>query len=318
VDVVNLRIAAVVPCHNRKDKTLRFLKVFAAQTYSHLDLILVDADSKDGTIDAVRSLAPDTIIVSVDANHYWTAATNVGVKYALERDYDYILTINDDCVIEPGYVASLVSLAEKSQVKILGSRIDYLTYPGLVWSLGMQMDWKGHLCRLSYRDCNFTQLPDEVCSAELLKTDVLPGDGTLIHRSVFEKVGLYQARFLPHYLSDIELTLRASRAGFGVWVAPQIVLFDDSPTPRERKLMINSQAPMWQQFTDRFFHIRSGENFFFRSYVVLKYCPMTLKPWAMFRRFLAMGNWLLQYRKNRKTDFQAIETAINHPRVIHR
>ena len=78
-------IAAIVPCRNRKGKTLQFLQQISQQTYPDLTVIIVDADSTDGTPDAVKYYYPQAIVLQVDAEDYWSATTNAGVKRSEER-----------------------------------------------------------------------------------------------------------------------------------------------------------------------------------------------------------------------------------------
>lgn len=129
-------VSAVIPTRNRNDKTIRFLECFSKQTYPNLKIIMVDANSTDGTQYEVLSKFPRVTIIHVEDENYWTGSTNRGVKFALEDKSDFILTINDDSYVEPDYVTKLVELALKHNALILGSRIDYMIQPGLVWSMG--------------------------------------------------------------------------------------------------------------------------------------------------------------------------------------
>jgi GT2 family glycosyltransferase len=295
-------IAAVVPCYNRKAKTLRFVEAFVRQTYPDLALIIVDAGSRDGTIEAVRDRMPQAHVLSVSEDCYWAAATNAGVEFALAQGYDYIFTINDDSVISPDHINKLMEIATEHQAPILGSRIDYLDEPGLVWSLGMMVDWGRHLVAIRDRDRRFSDLPLEIQQAPLLPVDALAGNGILIHRSVFEAIGLYQAQYLPHYWADCEWTIRAQRAGFAVAVTPQTVLYDDYPTPTEREHLNASSVrePFFRALHYHLFHVRSGENLLAKCYLIWRHCPMPLKPWAFFRRGLSILNWCLHHLRTPK------------------
>ena len=82
-DVMGVTIAAIVPCRNRKGKTLRFLQQIFKQTYPGLMATIVDADSTDGTPEAIAYYYPKAIVLRVDAEDYWSATTNAGVKFAL-------------------------------------------------------------------------------------------------------------------------------------------------------------------------------------------------------------------------------------------
>ncbi len=312
-EIVMIRsIAAVVPCYNRKAKTLRFVEAFLQQTYPALALVIVDAASRDGTIEAVLDRMPQAHVLSVSEDCYWAAATNAGVEFALAQGYDYIFTINDDSVISPDHIAKLMQIATDHQAPILGSRIDYLDEPGLVWSLGVTVDWSRHLVAMRDRDRWFSDLPLDIQQAPLLLTDALVGDGVLIHRSVFEAIGLYQAQYLPHYWADSEWTIRAQRAGFAVAVTPQTVLYDDYPTPREREHLNASSVrePFFRALHYHLFHVRSGENLLAKCYIIWRHCPVALKPWAFLRRGLSIFNWCVQYFRSPKRP-----TA---PRPVHR
>ena len=95
------KVALVVPTHNRKAKTLRFLAQMADQTYVALQVIIVDAGSRDGTPEAVNQQFPLAVVLPVNARNFWAGATNAGVRYALEAGFDYVLTMNDDAVVQP-------------------------------------------------------------------------------------------------------------------------------------------------------------------------------------------------------------------------
>ena len=76
-----------------------------------LTVIIVDADSTDGTPEAVAHYYPKAIVLQVGAEDYWSATTNAGVRFALAHQFDYILTINDDCTIAPDHVQVLFDTA---------------------------------------------------------------------------------------------------------------------------------------------------------------------------------------------------------------
>ena len=103
------KVFAVIPTRNRKDKTLRFLKQFIQQEYNNLHIVLVDANSTDGTQDAIIRDYPQVKLIHVDDECYWTASTNRGVEYALANQADFILTINDDSYVDVNYVFDLVN-----------------------------------------------------------------------------------------------------------------------------------------------------------------------------------------------------------------
>ncbi|MEB3293384.1 MAG: glycosyltransferase family 2 protein [Synechococcales bacterium] len=291
-----LKVAAVVPCHNRKEKTLQFLDMFSRQMSDQADLrcdvVLVDAQSTDGTPEVVRTRFPDICLLHTHADSYWTASTNRGIEYALEQGYDYILTINDDALVEPGYVQALVQTAQHYRVPVLASRIDYQGKPGLVWALGTEFSWGIRLLHLQYHNVPARELPPQVRSQAVVDVEAAPGNGVLIHRSVFERIGLYAEHWVPHYHADSEFVIRAHRAGVRTCVAPQIVVYDDSPLPNQQHRAVPSQ-PFWSEFQFCFFKKKSSWFLPARIYLVLRYCPWYLKPIVLLQTtVVAMLGWI--------------------------
>ncbi len=294
---MDIRVAVIVPCRNRREKTLRFLKKIYQQVDVDLDVVIVDADSTDGTVEAVARDYPDTIVLRVGSDDYWSATTNAGVRFALVHRYDYLLTINDDCTIESDHVSVLLNTARQSQAKILGSRIDYLTQPGMVWSLGTSVIWGARILQLNAHNLLAKDLPKIWTENAVMPVDTMPGNGVLIHRSVFETIGLYEDRMLPHYHGDSEFVLRAKKAGIQAWVTGRTIVYDDSPPPPVQQQEKNQKPDrFWvQDFWQTFFHRRSGWYLKARVYLILNYCPGYLKPLTLVQGTIGvMIGWLGQ------------------------
>ncbi|MBH8552384.1 glycosyltransferase family 2 protein [Nostocaceae cyanobacterium CENA357] len=275
-------VSAVIPTRNRNDKTLRFLECFSKQTYPNLKIIIVDANSTDGTQDKILSRFPRVTVIHVDDDNYWTGSTNRGVKFALEEKSDFILTINDDSYVESDYVTNLVELALKHNTLILGSRIDYMIQPGLVWSMGSYSRWgTRHILQLSYNLKWSDNLPNDVIEKEIIEVEALAGNGVLINRQVFESIGLYNELFLPHYHSDSELIMRAIKKGIKVYSSVSVVVYNDCTLENFELRVTNLSALIAVYF-------RKKSNFFFLPifYIVLMYCPWGKKISTLVSVFL--------------------------------
>ena len=156
-------VAAIIPTFNRKDKLCRFLDLALAQTYPNLQVIIVDSSSSDGTAELVRERFPQVTLIRVSDREFWTGATNAGVRLALDRQVDFILTINDDAIISNDHVTKLVNIAQKYQLSILGNRIDYLVPKNRVWSLGAYSDWgTDRFLKLAYNNIDLSKIDPQI------------------------------------------------------------------------------------------------------------------------------------------------------------
>lgn len=289
-----IKIAAIVPCFNRKAKTLRFLNRITQQTYPSLDIIVVDASSSDGTQAAIQSQFPHITVLEVNSNCFWTASTNVGVRFALDAGYDYILTINDDAVVKEDYVAQILDIAQRYDIRILGSRIDYLPQPGLIWAIGTAVIWGTRLLKLNTHDVWENNLGEEFRSRDVIYVKAMPGNGVLIHRSVFEEIGFYNEKMLPHYHGDSEFVMRAVKHGIESGVTQRAIVYDDSPVPQEQQqTRYNRPTKFWiQDFFYTFFHRKSGWYLLPRVYLILQYCPWPRKIQTLLKGSLGvMMGW---------------------------
>ena len=154
------KVGAVIPTRDRKDKLFRFLDQFSRQTYPNLQIIVVDSNSTDGTRADIAGRFPQVTLICASDREYWAGATNSGVKAALENGCEYILTINDDSIVEVNYVERMVELARKHQALILGNCINYLSNPNLIWSLGTSNHWgTADFLSLNYHNVELDNLP---------------------------------------------------------------------------------------------------------------------------------------------------------------
>lgn len=271
-------VTAVVPTRNRQALTLRFLGQMAAQTYRPLAVVLVDAHSSDGTPEVVRQRYPSVAVLAARDRDFWAGATNQGVRYALATGTDYVLTINDDAVVEPDYLERLVAIAQAHDGQILGSQINYLADQNRIWALGSYTTWGTQdFLRLAYADQPQDQRPPAVAQAPLVAVDALPGNGVLIHRSVYRRIGLYRAGLLPHYHADSEFVMRAIRHGIPAYVTPQAIVYNDF-SPQQKQLPLRSLRGLAYTFG----HPKSHLYLPAVAYLFLRYCPLAQK-WPTLR-----------------------------------
>lgn len=85
-----MRIAALLTCFNRKEKTLQCLKSLF-QVLPGCIVFLVDDASTDGTSDAVKQLFPEVHIIRGDGNLFWSRGMFTAWKEAVKGNYNYLL-----------------------------------------------------------------------------------------------------------------------------------------------------------------------------------------------------------------------------------
>jgi GT2 family glycosyltransferase len=221
------RVAIVIPVHNNLQRTLRCLESLKRIHYANHSPLVIDDGSSDGTAGVLAERYPQVIVLQGNGNLWWAGATNRGVHYAVQNNYDFILTLNNDTQLDPPFLNYLVEAALKNPRTIVGSRINFLQQPSRIWALGATMRWhKGQIFHL-------LEHGEEETAARLQEpilrpVETLTGCGTLIPVDCFRETGYYDAQRFPQYHADAEFVLRAAKHGWRALVHLKAVVWNDA------------------------------------------------------------------------------------------
>lgn len=122
-------VSLILPSFNVTEHIERCLTSVLKQSYSDLEILAIDADSTDGTLDIIKKIAENDsrIRVLLSEKKSYGYQVNVGIK---EAKGDYIGVIETDDFIEPDMISYLYELLEESGAdfaKVDGEQ--YLTLP---------------------------------------------------------------------------------------------------------------------------------------------------------------------------------------------
>lgn len=218
------RVLIIILCYNGIDDTLACLASLRKLDYEHADHMIVDNASTDHTAAQVRALFPEVKVIETGANLGFAAGNNVGLRFALEHDYDYILLLNNDTEVEPNFLSALISAAESdTNIGIAGPSIVYHERPDLIWSAGGWIDWRrgcGLMIDIGERDTGRNK--------PIRNVDFVTGCALLVKRDVLEQVGALDERFYMYY-EETEWCVRAAKAGFRIVHVPQALIYHKIP-----------------------------------------------------------------------------------------
>ena len=214
------KVAGIVLNYNGKDLTLQTLESLHAMSFPALDLFVVDNGSGDGSFAAVAEAFPDVEQVRVEENRGVANGLNVGVRYVIDRDYDYLLLLNNDIEVDPEMLSEMVAVAESDKtIGCVGPKAYYYWERQVIWSAG------GRIC---FREAVTKERGmGEVDRGQYDQTeevDYINGCAILVRRSVMAEVGLYDPLF---YLAveDADWCMRMKRRGYRSVYAHKAVLW---------------------------------------------------------------------------------------------
>ena len=117
-----MKIAVLLTCHNRREKTLSCLKNLLEQNLEDIDLsvYLVDDGSSDGTSDAIKEHFPEVNIIEGNGELYWNRGMHLAWTTALKNpNWDAVLWLNDDTILNDGALKTIVKYATQYKNSII-------------------------------------------------------------------------------------------------------------------------------------------------------------------------------------------------------
>ena len=189
------------------------------------DLYVWDNDSTDGSPDFVQSRYPEAKLVRSTDNLFFAEANNMGMRYALEKGYDYVYLLNQDAWLAPDTLGTLLTAST--------AHPEYGVLSPLQMTDGFQE-----------LDTQFKRLLSKRWSVEPGSKDVMPdlighlkrvmAAHWLVPRKALEKVGLFSSLF-PLYGNDDNWCDRARYHGFKIGIVPEAKAVHDRAKREEAK-----------------------------------------------------------------------------------
>jgi GT2 family glycosyltransferase len=207
-------VSIVILTWNRKDDLLKTLKEVKGSTYADIEIIVVDNNSEDGTLEAIRERFANVNFIRLEKN-IGIAGYNAGMKRAKG---EYIVLLDSDSFPDKSAIERMVSLFE-SDKKIGAVAFDvHNTVVSSQWSV-----------------------VSNLIDFDLQKAgDVYGynGAGVGIRKECLEKAGyLFEPYFL--YFNEQDHAFRILQAGYKIKFHPGIIAYHKTSTTSR----VSSSAP---------------------------------------------------------------------------
>jgi GT2 family glycosyltransferase len=213
------RVVSVILNTNRRDDTLECLASLARGEYPNHQVIVLDNASTDGSAEAIREQFPDVDVLPLSENLGYAGNNNVGITAAVARGADWVFVLNEDTVLAPDCLASLMAVAERDPaVGVLGPMVYHHDEPEVIQSAGGKFSRSWDSFHLGQNT------PDQGRFTDPHPVDWISGCAILVRRAVIEQVGAFDPRYF-YFWEETEWCLRASRAGWRILHVPMAKLW---------------------------------------------------------------------------------------------
>jgi len=220
------KVELVIPVYNRRETTLQALRSLCRIADENLEvhIIVVDDGSTDGTSAAIFKDFPEVQIVPGDGTLHYAAGTNRGISAALERNPDYIVTMNDDAIYHEQFLQRLIKTSEKNSRSIVGSLLLLWNEPHKVFQVGFKWKTLEGGWQQTQNDTAF-DFPQKAFEVE-----GLAGNCILFPVEAIRECGLMDEIKFPHGWGDIQYVARMKKMGWRLLVEPKSLVWCEPNT----------------------------------------------------------------------------------------
>ena len=219
------KVSIIIVSFNVRSYLVSAIDSILKSNYSNYEIIVVDNNSYDNTVDIVSDKYPNVNIISNDENVGFGKAVNQGAKIA---SGDYFLILNPDTIIEEDMINDLIEYIESNKnIGMVGPKIlnsdgslqlsCKRSFPTIKTALpkifGLdklfpKSKWMGRY-NLTYLDPDDNHI-----------VDAISGSCMLIKESVFRKINGFDERFFM-FGEDIDICLRVWKENYQIHYYPK-------------------------------------------------------------------------------------------------
>lgn len=220
-------------------------------------ITIVDNGSVDDSVKLFHERWNGEITTHIlNKNVGFSQGFNAGILYALTLKAEWILLINNDTIVAPDFLTSIMVIAQENpKYMVFGPLILNYNDRERIWFLGERLV-PGLLGTYKVANGKF----DAKRNYKVEEVDFISGCAMLVNRRVFEKVGLFDPNIFM-YGEDIDFCWRISQAGYQLATAPTAVMWHkvsasaNRAKEHTRYLKVRNQIKFYRKYSTKFQYI---------------------------------------------------------------
>ncbi|MDH7605873.1 MAG: glycosyltransferase family 2 protein [Melioribacter sp.] len=256
------KVAIIVLNWNGFNDTSECLESLKSIHYGNYEIILVDNNSQGNEYQILKEKYNGFVswFIKNDYNIGFAGGNNSGIKIALKNNFDYILLLNNDTVVEPDFLNRLIEYAEKNKkIGILTPKIIYHSNRNLIWAAG------GYISKIRASGFSYGLNKSATTNNKERFCSFASGCCLLIRTEVFNEIGLLDDSYFL-YLEDTDFCYKVNKSGYKILYIPSSIIYHkvSSSTSKESSIL-----PLYYSIRNRLYFARKNLGFYY--YLALIY-----------------------------------------------
>lgn len=216
--ILNIKLYIILVNYKQPELTTKCVESIRNSKTITPFVVIVDNCSKDNSISILSKLVNDhTILLKSDENNGFAAGNNIGIKYAINNDADYIMLLNNDTEID-SYMINIL-LSHCNEQTAVSPKMYYYDEPDKIWFAGGK-----YLSKTSrFIHVGESEL-DNNNYKSLTKCDFLTGCCIMLSSETIKKTGYLDESYFM-YMEDVDYSIRLKQNGIKLFMIPEAKLW---------------------------------------------------------------------------------------------
>lgn len=236
------KVSIILLNYNGFEDTIECFNSLKNITYSNYNIVIVDNNSPDKSLDKINEYMINNhsdfiyykdvkssqniiknnflTLIQSGSNEGYGHGNNIGIKFALKNNADYILVLNNDTIVENDFLEPLVDeLKNDKNIGIISSQIFYEDRRNIFWENGGTFN--SFTGRVSHNNYNQEFNSNTKYSSEC---NFLSGCLWLIPKNIFLEIGYINEDYFM-YVEDLEFCQRIINKNYKLKVSPRSKIY---------------------------------------------------------------------------------------------
>nr|MBI1228568.1 glycosyltransferase [Cytophagales bacterium] len=229
--------------------------------YPPVHVIVVDNGSSDDSLTKLQGEFPDHTFLRSEENLGFAAGNNLGISYALEKNFEYVMLLNNDTQVAPDFLSKLLYFLRKHPDKNLG-----VVQPLILYNHDRTLIWNAGGVFKKITGASKTLLEGKVIDDANLKNaypvDWITGCCMLLSAACIRTSGLMNPSYFA-YFEDVDWSLRIRKNNYSLYVVPSSKIFHEAGASSKSAHAEGTLHPVIFYYTSRnqLFQVRQHVDF---------------------------------------------------------
>ena len=211
-----INASVIIPNFNGVSLLADCLESLTKQVYSNFEVIVVDNNSTDNSINFITKNYPEVKVIKLKKNFGFAKAINQGVREARGK---YLLFLNNDTKVTADWLNELVKFANlHPEVVSINSKLVNFYKKNLIDGVGITINEVGQAKSIGWQEIDRDQYnnPFYIFGAT--------GGASLFKKDLFIKIGMFDEKYFM-YSEEVDFAFRAQFLGYKSMYCPSAIVY---------------------------------------------------------------------------------------------